>query len=111
MRRFNGLDIEVTQGDTLAFRVNLTGRELPPDTVGLFTIKQRPKDEEVVVEKRVPIENGAVNIHLSSADTDIQAKTYYWDLRIMMPIGDGTYTVVTPMEYAAFTTLEAIGNV
>ena len=71
----------------------------------------KKENEEVVVEKRVPVENGAVNIHLSSTDTDIQAKTYYWDLRIMMPIGDGSYTVVTPMEYAAFTTLEAIGNV
>lgn len=111
MRRFDGLDIEVTRGDTLSFRVNLTGRELPADTIGLFTIKKRPKDETAMVEKRIPVENGAINIYLSSEDTDIAARTYYWDLRVLTPIGDGTYNVQTPMEYAAFTTLEAIGNV
>lgn len=111
MRRFDGFDIEVTRGDTLSFRVNLTGRELPANTIGLFTIKKRPKDEAVVVEKRIPVEDGVINIHLSSTDTDIAAKTYYWDLRVLTPIGDGTYNVQTPMEYAAFTTLEAIGNV
>ena len=111
MRRFDGLNIEVTRGDTLSFRVNITGRELPEGTIGLFTIKQRPKDEVVVVEKRIPIVDGAISIILTSEDTDITAKTYYWDLRVLMPNGDGSFNVQTPMEYAAFTTLEAIGNV
>ena len=38
-------------------------------------------------------------------------RTYYWDLRVLLPLGDGTYEVRTPMEYAALTILGVIGDV
>ena len=112
MHQFNGLDIELTKGDSLQFRVTVKGRELPEGTAALFTVKKKPRDEEAVIEKRLPVDaDGVVLVGLSSADTDISPKTYYWDLRVLMPLGDGTYEVRTPMEYAAFTILEVIGNV
>jgi hypothetical protein len=111
MHRFNGLDIELTRGDSLQFRVTVQGRELPEGTLALFTVKRRTRDEEAVIEKRLPLDNGVVVVGLPSADTDITPRTYYWDMRILIPLGDGTYEVRTPMEYAAFTILEVVGNV
>ena len=65
-----------------------------------------------IIEKRLDVDaDGVVLVGLSSDDTDITPRTYYWDLRVLMPLGDGTFEVRTPMEYAAFTILEVIGNV
>jgi hypothetical protein len=112
MHRFDGYDIELTKGDSLQFKVTITGRELPEGTAALFTVKKRPRDEDTVIEKRMEIgSDGVVLVGLSSADTDITPRTYYWDLRVLMPLGDGPYEVRTPMEYVAFTILEVIGNV
>lgn len=112
MHRFNGLDIELTRGDSLQFKITVKGRQLPEGTMALFTVKRRTRDAEPVVEKRVKVdENGQVVVGLSSADTDIVPRTYFWDIRILIPLGDGTYEVRTPMEYAAFTILEVVGNV
>lgn len=111
MRKFNGLDVELTRGDTLQFKVTFAKRELPLGSIALFTIKKRTRDEEAIVEKRVPIENNVANIGLSSDDSNITPRTYYWDMRVLIPLGDGTYDVKTPMEYAAFTILEVVGNV
>lgn len=111
MRKFNGLDIELTKGDSLQFKVNFSGRELPAEAEALFTVKKRTRDEEPVIEKRIAIQENAVQIGLSNDDTDIAPRTYYWDIRVLIPLGDGTYEVKTPMEYAAFTILEVIGNV
>ena len=112
MHRFDGYDIELTKGDSLQFKVTIAGRELPEGTAALFTVKKRPRDEETVIEKRLDVDAaGVVLVGLSSDDTDITPRTYYWDLRVLMPLGDGTFEVRTPMEYAAFTILEVIGNV
>lgn len=111
MRRFNGMDIELTRGDSLQFKVNITGRELPDGTLALFTVKRRTRDEEPVIEKRMKVgEGGHVVVGLSSGETDVTPRTYYWDLRVLIPLGDGTFEVRTPMEYAAFTILEVVGN-
>lgn len=112
MHKFDGFDIELTGGDSLQFRVTISGRELPEGTEALFTVKKSPRSDDAVIEKRLAVEaDGVVLVGLSSADTDIQPRTYYWDLRVMIPNGDGTYEVRTPMEYAAFTILEVIGDV
>lgn len=112
MHRFNGYDIELTRGDSLQFRVTITGRELPSGTVALFTVKESPRDEMPVIEKKMEVdENGVVLVGLSSDDTDLQPRTYYWDIRALIPLGDGDFEVRTPMEYAAFTILEVVGNV
>jgi len=52
-----------------------------------------------------------VLIGLSSEDTNVPPRPYCWDLRVMLPLGDGTFEVLTPMEYATFQILEVIGNV
>lgn len=111
MRKFEGLNIELTRGDSTQFKVNFAGRTLPEGALALFTVKKSPRSEEPVIEKRLAIADGSVNVGLSNADTDIQPRTYYWDIRVLIPIGDGTYEVRTPMEYAAFTILEVIGDV
>ena len=111
MRRFNGLNIELTRGDSTQFKVNFAGRTLPEGALALFTVKKSPRSAESVLEKRLTILDGSVNIGLSSTDTDIQPRTYYWDIRVLIPLGDGSYEVQTPMEYAAFTILEVIGDV
>jgi len=111
MHAFKGLDIELTRGDSLQFKVTITGRELPTGTEALFTVKRRPRDEEAVIEKILPVgADGVVNVGISSADSDVEPRTYFWDLRVRIPLGDGTCEVRTPMEYAAFTILEVIGN-
>lgn len=112
MYRFDGLDIELTQGDSIQFKANITGRELPEGTIALFTVKRSEKAEEAIIEKRLAVDaDGVVLVGLSSSDTDIPARTYYWDIRVLMPLGDGTYEVRTPMDYAAFTILGVIGDV
>lgn len=111
MRRFEGLNIELTRGDSTQFKVNFVGRTLPEGALALFTVKKSPRSEDPVIEKRLGIADGSVYVGLSSTDTDIQPRTYYWDIRVLVPFGDGTYDVKTPMEYAAFTILEVIGDV
>lgn len=112
MHRFDGLDIELTRGDSLQLKVFIRGRTFPDGTLALFTVKRRTKDETPAIEKKIPIEpDGSVQIGLSHADSDITPATYFWDLRVLIPLGDGTYEVRTPMEYAAFSILEVVGDV
>lgn len=112
MHRFNGLDIELTRGDSLQFKLTIKGRTLPEGTIALFTVKRSTKDEDVVIEKRLLLSaDGTTIVGLSSSETDTEPRTYYWDIRVMIPLGDGTYEVRTPMEYASFTILEVVGNV
>lgn len=110
MYKITGLDIEITRGDTLALLYKFDGRELPEGTDAIFTIKKRPRDEEYVVQKRVNASDGTATILLLSDDTNYDARTYYWDIRLQIPREDGGYEVQTPMEYAAFTIIEVIGG-
>lgn len=110
--RFDGMDIELTRGDSLQFKVTIQGRELPAGTEALFTVKRSPTAEETMIEKRLAVdENGVVYVGISNEDSDIPSRTYFWDLRVLIPLGDGSFEVRTPMEYAAFTILEVIGDV
>lgn len=111
MRKFNGLDIELTKGDSLQFKVTFYGRTLPEGSVALFTIKKTPRAEDAEVEKRLYISSeGTVYVGLSGSETNLKPRTYFWDMRVLIPLGDGTYEVKTPMEYAAFTIAEVIGD-
>lgn len=112
MYKFDGYDIELTRGDSLRFRVSLRGRELPADTVVLFSVKRNLRDATPVIEKRYSIDESAdVYVGVSSADSDIEPGMYYWDIRVMIPLHDGTFEVITPMEYAAFFVTEVVGDV
>lgn len=110
MHRFNGYDIELTQGDSLRFRINLSGRELPEGTVGYFTVKRSPRDSEAVILKKMDAGDGELIIQLHPADTNLPARTYWWDVRVLIPLETGGYEVETPMEAAAFTIVEAVGD-
>ena len=113
MRKFDGLDIELTRGDTLSFRVTFKGRVLPNNAIALFTVKKRPKDEDpAIVEKRLPITGNKSIVLLKSEDTEkVKPRLYYWDIRVLIPEGAGTYEVRTPMSYAAFMLTEVVGDV
>ena len=110
MHRFDGYDIEVTQGDTLFFKVELDGRKMPEGSVGYFTVKSSPKSDEVLVQKKLDASDGVLDIRLMSEDTNLPVRTYYWDVRVLIPLEEGGYEVETPMEFAAFTILAAIGT-
>ena len=43
MVRCNGCDIELTRGDTLLLRIDLTGRDLPQGAQAVFTVKKNVK--------------------------------------------------------------------
>lgn len=111
MRKFSGLDIELTKGDSTQFKVTFEERTLPEGSIALFTVKKSPRAEEAEIEKRLPInEEGSVQVGLSSSETDLKPRTYFWDIRVLIPLGDGTFEVTTPMDYAAFTITEVIGD-
>lgn len=112
MIKFDGLNIELTKGDSANFKVTIRGRALPEGTVALFTVKKSPRATEAVIEKHNPIAaDGVVQIGLSSEESNIPPRSYFWDLRVLIPLGDGTFEVKTPMEYAVFTISEVIGDV
>lgn len=110
MFNIDGYDIEVTRGDTAALLFHFNGREIPSGTDAVFTIKKRPKDEECIVQKRVDASDGTATIYLTSDDTNYAARTYFWDIRLQIPLEGGGYETQTPMEYAAFTILQVIGG-
>lgn len=110
MHRFDGFDIEVTQGDTLFFTIRLTGRDLPEGSVAFFTVKKSPKSDEVLIQKKMDATDEFLDVRLYSEDTNLPVRTYYWDVRVLIPMDDGAYEVETPLEYAAFTILAAIGD-
>lgn len=111
MHTIDGYDIAITRGDSLVFRVALDGRELLPGAESLFTVKRSPRDPEALIEKRADASQGTVAVFLTPEDTDLEPRTYYWDLRVRVPSSDGaSFEVETPMEYAALTILPAIGH-
>lgn len=110
MHKFNGYDLEITRGDSLQFRVSLMGRDLPEGSVGLFTVKASPRDERALIEKRVDASGELLTITLHPKDTDLPPRTYFWDVRVLIPRPEGGFELETPMEYASFIVLEAIGR-
>ena len=110
MHRFQGNDIEITRGDSLMFRIRLSGRDLPEGSVGLFTVKAHPRDAQPLIQKRMSAGTEELLIHLTPKETDLLPRTYFWDVRVLIPLESGGYELETPMEYAAFTVLEAVGH-
>ena len=110
MHRFDGYDIELTSGDSLFFTISLDGRNLPEGATALFTVKRNPKDPDAVIEKEIPIQDGKVAVQLYSEETQLDARTYYWDLRVKFS-GEYGEEVETPMEYAAFTIIQPVGDI
>lgn len=112
MYRFEGKDIELTRGDSVQFKVTVTGRELPEGSTAVFSVKKRVSDADCVIEKKIALaSDGVALVGLSHEDTDIAPGMYWWDMRVLLPLGDGSFEVRTPMEYASFIIMEVIGNV
>lgn len=110
MVEINGYDIELTRGDSLFLRVNLSGRELPEGTDAVFTVKKSVRSDEVILRKRFDAADEVVGIQLSSRETRLDPGVYVWDVRLRIPQEDGTFEVYTPMEYAAFVVVESVGE-
>ena len=103
--------IAITRGDSMRLMVRLSNRELPAGTQALFTVKDTPWEPCAhVIEKLIDVMDGCVSVLLTPAETDITPGHYVWDLRIKEPVENGRTEVHTPMEYAAFTVLEAVGD-
>lgn len=87
-----------------------TGRTLPATAQAVFTLKKRVKDEEAMLEKKVPVVENVASVFILPEDTEPLAYgTYFWDMRILIPRENGM-DVYTPMEYASFQLLEVIGD-
>ena len=110
MVTINGYDIELTRGDTLFLRVDLSGRDLPEGTDAIFTVKKNVRSDEVILRKRFDASDEVLGIRLSSRETRLDPGVYVWDVRLQIPQEDGSVEVYTPMEYAAFVVLESVGE-
>lgn len=110
MVEINGYDIQLTRGDSLFLRIDLSGRSLPEGTDAVFTVKKSIRSDEVLIRKRFDASDEVVSIQLTSRETRLDPGVYVWDVRLQIPTGDGSFEVHTPMEYAAFVVLESVGE-
>ncbi len=111
MIRTDGYDIELTSGDDLLLRIDLTGRDLPQGTQAIFTVKRRVRDAEPVIQTTCDASSEILTLRLTHEQTNLTPGTYCWDVRLMIPLEGGGYEVHTPMDYAAMIILEAVGSV
>lgn len=106
----DGLGIMVTRGDSARFVISCKERELAEGTKAVFTVKSTPWEPcKPDIEKEMDVIDGLVNVILDPQDTDITPGNYVWDVRIKEP-AEGMEHVMTPMMYAAFRVVEAIGE-
>ncbi len=110
MIRTNGYDVELTSGDDLFLRIDLEGRDLPEGSQAVMTVKKSVRDLSPLIEKIVDASGEILTLHLTHEETALAPGSYFWDVRLIIPAGDGC-EVYTPMEYAALVILEAVGQV
>lgn len=109
MLKMDRHSIQITRGDSVRFFISLNGRDLPEDTKAVFTVKDTPWEPcAPAIEKILDVVDGQVSVILEPYETDITPGNYVWDVRIKEP-NEGSTEILTPMEYAAFVVLEAIG--
>ena len=78
-------------------------------TTVLVSLKNTPKKEaRVIWEKRLPVVNSKITVHINKEDSDLREGIYWWDARILFNESEEPYT---PMEPAPFRVLEVVGNV
>lgn len=106
MLKISGNGIRLTRGDTIRFTIRLTGREVPDGTKTLFTVKKSAwQHGDPLIREEIPVLGNAVHVFLPPEKTNITSGDYVWDLRVMVD-----EDVFTPMEYALFHVVEAIGD-
>lgn len=107
MLELNGLNIEISKGDTGSIRVTFVGTDVPEDgTIALVSLKNATNDDEPIWEKAIQVVNSGCVIPLLHEDTSLPFGTYKWDLRLIY--GDGG--IYTPMKPAKFIVAERVGN-
>ena len=111
MIHIDGYDIAVTRGDSMPLRIDLSGRDLPDGSRAVFTVKKSLRDEQPLVEKLCDASGEVVSLLLTPQDTDLPPGHYVWDVRLVMPMEDGTTEVFTPMDHAMHIVLQAVGSV
>ena len=100
----NGFDLTVPYGNEDEFSIEFSG-DVPEDGVQVrVTLKaDLEPDSEPVWEKILEVEDGAVVIPLTVADTAITPGTYFWDLQFVDPES-------TPMPPGAFVIRRVVGH-
>ena len=110
MLKIDRMGIQITRGDTVRFVIALEGREVADGTKAIFTVKSTPWEPcQPEIEKTISVEDGKVYVMLDRAETDFAPGHYVWDVRVLEP-ENGKKNMITPMEYAAFRVVEAIGD-
>lgn len=103
--------IEITQGDSVRFTIDLVGRELPKGTNAVVTVKGTYwEPTRANIEQTVEVMDGKVHVMLDPGETALEPGDYVWDVRVLEPAEDGGMYVLTPMEYGVFRVLPAIGR-
>ena len=110
MLKIHRHSIQITRGDSVRFTIALKNRELPEGTKAVFTVRDTPWDPCMpAIEKEIDVLDGNASVILETADTEIAPGNYVWDVRVKEPNENGEDVKLTPMEYAAFVVVEAIG--
>ncbi len=110
MVEINGHDIIITRGDSLFLRVDFGGRDLPAGSKAVFTLKKTIRSRSALVQKIFDASEEMLAVFLTHEETDLPAGMYVWDVRLQIPLEDGSFEVYTPMTYAAFAVLDAVGT-
>lgn len=70
------------------------------DSIVYLTVKVPAEDENIIIQKIVTLHedsiNGVTAIELTSEDTNITPRTYYFDIQISMP--DGQVNTIFPQD-------------
>lgn len=86
MVSISGTDITMTRGDTLALKITMTkdGVEYTPgagDSVR-FAMKVRYTDEEVILEKNIPIDTMVLEIEPKDTKSLEMRSSYVYDIQL-----------------------------
>jgi len=103
--RISGNDIAITRGDTAIFDFSLEGYTLNTGDTVYFTAKKQAGNTAIVLQKVISsFTDGMAKIELTADDTDIEARSYIYD--IQCNLADGRVdTVIGP---ACFKVLEGV---
>lgn len=90
--------ITVIQGDTGVITFKLADYELKTGDIVKLTVKENYKSEAVIKKQVFAFEDGVAKIVFSHTDTDIEPKTYLYDIQVNL--ADGRVdTVVAPSKF------------
>lgn len=99
--------IKVIRGDTGIFELSLDNYQLKDGDKAYFTVKENYNGEALIFKEVTKFKDGKAKFILTSMDTDLEPKTYLYD--IQCNLSDGRVdTVITPNK---FQVLGGITNV